>query len=96
MNRIRKLTGITFLSILFFFSISFVTFLCQINPLHYYKENENYKLEIGFPFKYYYQFFVNDNKIPNSGWIGKNLIYDCLLTWIFIAGIYYIIKKIKK
>lgn len=84
----------TFLSILVFFSISFITILTQINPLHYYKDNETYKLDIGFPFKYYGQFFAGDT-IPNSGWTPNNLFYDWLLTLIIVTGLYYLRQRRK-
>ena len=92
----KKITTVTILSILIFFSISFITILCQINPLHYYKDNEKYKLYIGFPFKYYNQFFVDESPIPNSGWNLKNLFFDCLITYIAVIGIYFTFKKFKK
>ena len=96
MNRIKQfkivLSG-TALSILVFFSISFLTILTQINPLHYYQDTETYKLDIGFPFKYYEQFWLRGNDIPNSGWTISNLFYDCLLTWLVVTGLYYLIKR---
>lgn len=88
------LTG-TLLSILVFFAISFLTILIEINPIHLYKNGEPYRLDIGFPFKYYEQFWLRGSEIPNSGWLLNNLIYDCLLTWIVITGIYILILKIK-
>ena len=80
----------TLISILVFLSISFITVLTQINPLHYYKNNEAYKLDIGFPFKYYGQFWLTGNSIPNSGWTVDHLFYDCLLTWFVVTGLYYL------
>ena len=86
----------TLLSILIFFSISFITILVQINPLHYYKKNEAYELNLGFPFTYYTQFWVSGNNYPNSGWSGHYLLYDCFLTWLFVGGIYFIFVNRKK
>ena len=62
----------TIISILIFFSISFITLLLQINPLGYYKNNEAYELKLGFPFTYYTQFWVSGNNYPNSGWKGDH------------------------
>ena len=99
MNHLFKLilTG-TALSILVFLSVSFISFLTQINPIHYYATNETYRLDIGFPFKFYEQFFLSGSRIPNSGWHAENLLLDCFLTWITIAGLYVFInvKKSKK
>lgn len=82
----------TLLSVLIFFSVSFVTVLTQINsPIHRYDRFEH---EIGFPFTYYHEFMV-DCPIPNSGWIIHNLILDCGITWITVTGLYLIIKRNK-
>jgi hypothetical protein len=83
----------TFLSILVFFSVSFITILTQLNPIHYYQTSESYKLDIGFPFKYYGQFWLSGSNIPNSSWNINNLFYDCLLTWIVVVGLYYLILR---
>ena len=85
----------TFLSILVFLSVSFITFLTQINPLHYYKSSETYKLDIGFPFIYYQQFWLSGSSIPNSGWTINNLFYDCLITWVVVTGIYFLKQRTK-
>lgn len=89
----RKLIVGTILSVLVFFSISFVTVLTQINsPLH--RINDNYELKIGFPFEYYHEFMV-DSPIPNSGWNVNNLIIDCIIFWILVTGLYLILKRNK-
>lgn len=73
-----KLITRTLLSILIFFSISFITVLFHINsPFH---RMHNNGLKIGFPFEYYQQFMV-DCPIPNSSWNLNNLIMDCGITW---------------
>lgn len=84
----------TFLSVLVFFSISFLSVLMQIGPFHYYKNEEQYRLTIGFPFKYYNQFWLKGNDFPNSGWDIRHLIYDCLLTWTITIGVLAVINKI--
>jgi hypothetical protein len=90
---IKNLIIGTLYSILVFFSISFVTVILHINsPLHRYAES--YKFEIGFPFEYYYQFCTDI--VPNSGWNLANLIYNCLLTWFFVCGIYIFVGKLTK
>lgn len=85
----------TILSILVFFSVSFISFLTQVNPLHYYKSSETYKLDIGFPFTFYRQFWLSGSRIPNSGWTLDNLFYDCFITWIVVAGCYMLIQRRK-
>ena len=86
----------TLLSILVFFSISFITFLDNIGPLHYYGRNEAYHLEIGFPFTYYYEFFLSGGITPNSGWNINHLFYNCLISWIVVTGLYLIIIHFRK
>lgn len=87
---INSLIKATILSILIFFSISFVMVLYRISPIT--MEN-TYQLEIGFPFIYYEQFQVNGNDFLNSSWNGWNLIIDCLIIWFVTIGLYLKIKK---
>lgn len=92
---LRNVFNGTLLSILVFLSISFITVLTHINPIHYYSSLENYKLEIGFPFIYYEQFWLAGSRIPNSIWMIDNLIYNCVLTWVVVTGIYLLTKRIR-
>lgn len=71
----------TILAILTFFSVSFITILFQINPIHYYRNGESYRLAIGFPFVYYEQFWLRGNDFPNSSWNAIALFVDIILTW---------------
>jgi hypothetical protein len=59
----------TGLSILIFFSISFLTVLSQINPL-FNIETEDYILEIGFPFVYNVQFCLAMNRLEGLSKYG--------------------------
>ena len=81
----------TLLSILVFFSISFLFVLYRISPL---TMGDTYSLEFGFPFRYYEQFQVRGNPYLNCGWNVKHLILDCLITWIVVCGS-FIYKKNK-
>ncbi len=94
MKQAKQIIVETFLSILVFFSVFFLTILYQINPLHYFNSGETYSLNLGFPFKYYEQFWLTGSKIPNSSWFIQNLIYDCLLTLIFVTGLYFLKPKV--
>lgn len=88
---VNKLIKGTLLSILIFFSISFLTVISQINtPLN--RMEENYELKIGFPFEYYHEFIV-DCPIRNSAWNGTNLLLDCGLTWIITIALIIMINK---
>lgn len=82
----------TLLSILVFFSISFISFLTQISPLHYYKNGEAYGIKVGFPFTYYEEFLMKGNTYPNAGWAIDHLLIDCLLTWLVVVCIYVFTK----
>jgi len=95
-NTFKHLVTSTGLSILVFFSISFISILTQINPLHTYKNHEVYDFNIGYPFMYYEQFMVRGNGgIPNSGWDIPYLISDCFITWLLTMAIYFLARKIK-
>ena len=80
----------TILSILVFFSISFLFVLYRISPITI---GDTYSLEIGFPFRYYNQFQLSGSTELNSGWNVTNLLWDCLITWIIVCGFYMISKK---
>jgi hypothetical protein len=83
----------TILSILTFFSISFLFVIYRISPLTI---GDTYSLEIGFPFQYYEQFQLKGNDFLNSGWSFSNLLLDCLITWIVVCGLYLALKKTTK
>lgn len=89
----KRILYTTLVSIALFFSISFVTVLLQLNsPIN---RQLDYTLEIGFPFIYYNQFFI-EPPIPNSGWNVNNLILDYSLVWLVVFAIYSWIFKNKK
>ncbi len=77
------------LSILTFFSISFIQFLIQIPPLKEFRTD----LKIGFPFNYYYELYLRG--VFNHGWNPLNLLLDCFIIWLIITGLTLIIKRNK-
>jgi hypothetical protein len=93
MKKFILLFKITIVSIIVFFSISFISILYQILPFKYHNEFEQYQLEIGFPFIYYSQFFLKGNEFPNSYWNAYNLLLDCVITWVLTIFIYFVYKK---
>lgn len=87
----------TFLSVLIFFSISFITFLGQIAPFRYYKEGrEFYHLSVGFPLTFYEQFWLRGSELPNFGWRGTNLLLDCAITWLVVTSAYVFLNRPKR
>ena len=90
---IRTVLVGTLLAVLVFFSLSFLTVLCHIRPLQQPSGGEPYRLSIGFPWTYYYQFWVRREHLPQSGWHLLHLGYDCLLTWLVIVGLYVCWKQ---
>ncbi len=85
--RFKKLTVGTLLSILVFFSISFVQFLIQIPPIKEYRAD----LKIGFPFNYFYELYLKDGL--NHAWNPANLLLDCFIVWLIVNGIILIIRR---
>ena len=81
----------TALSILVFFSISFIYVLTSIGA----NQTDPFSLEIGFPYSYYNGFLLGSNDYLNFGWVLKNLFIDCFLTWIVVCGLYFNLKKSK-
>lgn len=73
--------------ILSFFSVVYSLILSVGSPIL--KPISN----IGFPYKYHYQFWVSGADAPNCGWKMDYFIYDILLTWIVVSIAYFIIKR---
>lgn len=83
----------TILSILVFFSTSFLTVLMHVNsPFH---RQDGFEVKIGFPYTYYQEFMV-DCPIPNSAWDLKSLTLDILITWLVVTGITFWISYKKQ
>ena len=54
-------------------------------------------VNIGFPFKYYYQFWLSGSNSPNCGWVITYFIYDVVIVWGIIAAFFILkIKYLKK
>jgi hypothetical protein len=48
---------------------------------------------IGFPYKYYFQFWLNGSDSPNCGWNFNNFLVDLLLTSLLIFPLYFLFTK---
>lgn len=70
----------TFISIILFFVISFLSILPQIHPLTH--VGERHIFEIGFPFVYYFEWIDKTHFLV--GWKQKGLFLDCMLVWSFV------------
>lgn len=81
----RFLTG-TALSILVFGTLSFLTVLRSVLWPAF-----NYRLEIGFPLPYYYQFLVEGGM--QHGTSGLRFWVDCGLSWLVVTGLYLLRQK---
>ena len=84
----------TFLSILVFLSISFLTIIDHTGLLLYFINGETDNFDIGFPFKYFRQFWLRGNDFPITVWTGKHLIYDGVLTWVIVTGLFLFTQKL--
>lgn len=51
---------------------------------------------IGFPYNYYYQFWLRGSTSPNCGWRFRYFVADALLTWLCCTVIYLALSKQKK
>lgn len=90
MITIKRILCETILSVLIFFSISFISVFFQLNSP--FNSQFDSTFNIGFPFVYYNQFLV-DSPIPNSGWNIKNLVLDFVLIWFVVVGSYTLVFK---
>lgn len=81
---------VVFLSILIFFSVSFVTVFFDLNsPLH---RQDDTVIEIGFPFVYYKQYMIGCCEYIAAGWVAKNLLLDIFIT-VITAIILYLLYQ---
>ncbi len=72
------------ISTLFFFAISFLSILNNIGS-QWHDLPTDLRIEIGFPFQFYYQFTLGPEK-TFGGWNGNNFIYDYFITMIAVVG----------
>lgn len=86
----KKILKSTIYSILIFLSLSFISLLPYLNSL-FYRYDNGFEHKIGFPFTYYHEFIINC-PTPNSGWNLGNLFLDVLLIWVFVTGLYFLMK----
>ncbi|MCW3070785.1 MAG: hypothetical protein JWO44_675 [Bacteroidetes bacterium] len=92
---IRRLFLTTFYSIIVFCLVSFVSVMTSLlsnvgNP------SQKPTTNIGFPCKYYYQFWCSGADSPNCGWQFGNFVLDCFITWIVTVAIYLVVQKSKR
>lgn len=88
----RRLINGTLLSILVFFAVSFVSILGQIaGPLN--GHTPRTRLDVGWPFTFYQEFWINGSDSMNCGWDVKNLVIASALTWAVVTGAYIILKR---
>ncbi|TCP25074.1 hypothetical protein EV195_104105 [Tenacibaculum skagerrakense] len=50
-------------------------------------------VNIGFPFKYYYQFWLSENNYPNNGWKINAFIYNFFICFIINLGVQFYLNK---
>ena len=85
----------TVLSILVFFSISFLDLLYDIDTFSPYAERNAFRFDFGVPFTYYSEEFIYLNELPSTKSNPLNLLMDCVITWLLVA-LPYIIYKVRK
>ena len=91
---LRKLLTATFYSAIAFCLVSYasvmVSLLSSVGNL-----SQKPVANLGFPYRYYYQFWLRGADSPNCGWNFKNFILDCFITWMLTTAIYLIVKRKK-
>ena len=91
MITIKKLAIGTFYSVIVFAFVSYVSVMISLLSTVG-RLDKKPVTNIGFPFKYYYQFWLRGSDSPNCGWRFDYFLIDCLLTWIITVSVYLIIK----
>lgn len=91
----KKILIATFYSVVLFCVISYISvmipLLSSIGSV-----TSKPVTNIGFPFKYYYQFWRYSADSPNCGWNINYFILDFLIVWILTLMVYlFCNRKIK-
>lgn len=86
-----KVIKATLLSVLIFFSISFLQVLKAISPTN---NMGSLGLQLGCPFNYYDQFYIGHEL--HHGWHIKNLLIDIALVWMLTVALYLIVLRYNK
>lgn len=84
----------TVLSVLVFFSISFLSYLADIDTFNPSASNV-LDVDIGFPFTYYTEVFRKQSMIPRTSADMGLMLADCAITWLIVA-LPYLFYKIRK
>lgn len=84
----------TVLSVLVFFSISFLTYLADLDTFNP-SASKELNVDIGLPFTYYGEVFREQSRIPMTWSSNLALLADCAITWCFVA-LPYLFYKIRK
>lgn len=88
----RKVLIATFYSIIAFCVVSFISVMVSLLS-SVGDSSQKPVTNLGFPFKYYHQFWLNGSDFPNSGWNLNNFILDCFIIWILTTTIYLLAKR---
>jgi competence transcription factor ComK len=88
----KHLLRTTLFSAITFWVISYVTVMNSLLPTIGAPRHRPVT-NIGFPFKYYYQFWTSSSTSPNCGWIKDAFFMDAAITWIAVSIIYFIVKR---
>lgn len=91
---LRDITKATFYSIIAFCVVSYISVMTSLLS-SVGKLSTKPVANLGYPFKYYYQFWLKGNGFPNCGWRVKNFILDCVIIWLITVIIYFILKRKK-
>jgi hypothetical protein len=89
---IRKLLIATLYSAIAFCVVSYASVMTSLlisvgNP------SQKPVANLGFPYKYYYQFWLRGSDSPNCGWSFNSFIIDLFIVWILTVTIYLIVKR---
>lgn len=85
---IKKLAIATLYSFIAFCVISYLSIMISLL-------DKQPVANLGFPFRYYYQFWLRGSDRPNCGWEIDHFIYDAALAWVLTLLVYFFIKRKK-
>lgn len=91
---IRKILIATIYSSIAFCVISYLSVLTSLlNSIG--KPTKKPIANLGFPFKYYEQFWLEGSNSPNCGWNVSSFIFDYIIIWILVTLLFFKLKEKK-
>ena len=94
---IKKILIASFYSVIAFCVVSYASVMYSLlsNTLSGDVLSNKPVANIGFPYNYYFQFWLNGSDSPNCGWNINYFLIDLLITFVIVFALYFTFTKKK-